>query len=189
MNEPTGVKINTAKGTDSHLPVLAWAQAHTAGSVLEFGGGMYSTPQLVEWKRHGFRTATIEESPKWRAWMRDKWPNHRVYDRLTTELLDEGWGVVLIDHGEGEWAWIDARAAALTAVRGHCEVALVHDWHIGPGHRGELVEEWAHHAWFAPYSGMMHTAICSDSVEVETARIPGGRIYTGWDNAPTEWPN
>jgi hypothetical protein len=77
----------------------------------------------------------------------------------------------------------------LELVRPHCRVALVHDWHIGKGHRYDVVMSWQHYGWFAPDDGTMHTAICSDELSISDAEIPGGRIYTGWDDAPTEWPN
>lgn len=182
------MNIITAAGIDSHLPVLRWAQEHSGdGSVLEFGGGMHSTAQLVKFEAEGFRTATIEADPEWRAWLKEQWPEHPVHEDM--RVLGQGWGTVLIDHGEGEWAWIDARAAALEACRGNALTALVHDWHIGPGHRGELVESWPHHGWFEPEDGTMHTAICSEVLDVKNAEILGGRIYTSWDDAPEVWPN
>ena len=63
----------------------------------------------------------------------------------------------------------------MKSVRKHCAIALVHDWHIGKGHRDSLVKRFAHYGWFAPDEGLMHTAICSDLVWVEQASIPGGR--------------
>jgi hypothetical protein len=183
-------EIITAPGIDSHLPVLKWAQRITGGAVLEFGGGMHSTAFLVDLDAFGLRTATIEADEEWRKLLRERWPDHHTFGPKATDLLlSLGWGVTLIDHGEGEWAWIDQRADALMAVRGHTRIALVHDWHIGPGHRDDLVGAWKHHAWFAPDDGTMHTAMCSDSVAVEEAEILGGRVYSGWEDAPSEWPN
>ena len=75
----------------------------------------------------------------------------------------------------------------LKRVRGNCAIVLVHDWHIGSGHRDDLVTAFEHHGWFAPDSGEMHTAICSDRVPIAGATIPGGYVYTSWDDAPGDW--
>lgn len=183
------MNIVTAPGIDSHLPVLRWAQKASSGSVLEFGGGLHSTSALVMWDWLGYRTATIEEDVRWRDYLAERYPTHRIVASATQELLAERWGVVLIDHGEGEWTWIDARAKALEAVRGFCQIAMVHDWHIGPGHRDDIVGSFRYHGWFAPDGNLMHTAICSDVIDVTKAEIVGGRIYTSWEDAPMEWPN
>ena len=174
-------------GTSSHLPVLAWAQLEVqrhgwGGSVLEFGAGRHSTSFLADLERHGFPTASVEADPEWRAWVGERFPDHLVVDRWDGEWYD----VVLIDCGNGA-DWVAERAATLKAVRGHCAIALVHDWHIGHGHRDNLVASFVHHGWYAPEGGTMHTAICSDLVWIESATIPGGYIYTSWDDAPGDW--
>lgn len=171
--------------TASHLPALRWAHETAGGSVLEFGGGLYSTAYLYELDALGVETATIEADPEWRDWLEETYPGHRV----VAEMPEGTWGTVLIDHGEGEWEWIDTRAAALEAVRGRCGIALVHDWHIGIGHRDDIVTAYTHHGWYAPDDGTMHTALCSDIYEVRGAQIEGGNVYTGWDDAPEEYPN
>jgi hypothetical protein len=180
------MRVNTdTVGTSSHLPVLQWACSQTRGPVLEFGGGLYSTAYLESLDRE---TCTIEAEPAWQQELRERWPDHHIEPALTRRLLEHYWGVVLIDHGIGEWAWIDERAAALQQVRGFCEVALVHDWHIGPGHREDTVNAYSFHAWFAPDDGTMHTAMASDVLDVTHAVIPGGRVYTASD-APKDYPN
>lgn len=183
----TALKINEDEaGTYSHLPVLRWAHETLGGSILEFGGGLYSTAYLYEEEQKGCKTVTVEQDPQWRAWLRERYPGHKVKARVEVPKFFD---VVLIDDGVGEWTWIDHRAKMLELMRGHFGIALVHDWHIGPGHRGELVESFRYHGWYAPADGRMHTAICSDTVELHPDAIPGGRIYTGWHDAPQDYPN
>lgn len=175
------------EGTASHLPVLKWAQAEVqehgwGGSVLEYGGGMFSTEFLHELDRLGFPTLTIEADPEWTEWLEKAYPGHRI----VAKPPDDWWDVVLIDHGK-DGTWIDERAFALRAVRNRCGIALVHDWHIGRGHRERDVRAWRYHGWYAPDAGTMHTAIVSDHVDVGKAVIPGGYIYTDWDDAPGAW--
>lgn len=175
-------------GTSSHLPVLKWAHTEVqrwgwGGSVLEFGAGRYSTSFLYDLGRHGFPTASIEPPGEWREHLEERFPGHRFDDRFDGEW----WDVVLIDNGDQPDTWIAERTRALKQIRGKCAIALVHDWHIGPGHQGDLVTSFEHHGWFAPDERTMHTAIVSDRVEIAGASIPGGYVYTGWDDAPGHW--
>ena len=175
-------------GTASHLPVLRWAQLEVqrygwGGSVLEFGAGRHSTSFLADLDRHGFPTASVETDEDWIAWARERFPDHSI----GSHYLGEWWDVVLIDNGSNSDTWIEDRVKTLKAVRKHCAIVLVHDWHIGKGHHDNLVGSFKHHGWFAPDEGTMHTAIMSDLVWVENAQIPGGYVYTSWDDAPGDW--
>lgn len=179
------MNVNTdAHGTASHLPVLRWAIEVAGHRVLEFGGGLFSTAVLHEFDPW---TVTIERDAEWHAKLVEDFPGHRITDNEA--VVAEGWDVALIDHGTGEWEWIDQRAAALTSCQGHVGIALVHDWHIGPGHRDDVVARFRFHAWFAPDDGSMHTAMASDIYDVADARIEGGAVYTTYANAPAEFPN
>jgi len=183
------------QGIDSHLPALRWAlDAVPDGPVLEFGGGLHSTPAIIN---AGRDLVTIEPHPDWRMWLRIKygWEHHtyEVYESFYSgDLPQREWAVVLIDHQpyEGdEWSWLEARAEALSVVRGWCGIALVHDWHIGQGHHERLVRSYQHAAWYAPSDGSFHTALCSDSIDVAAATIQGGYVYATRDTAPKEFPN
>lgn len=182
------MKVNEdVAGTSSHLPVLRWAcKAVPEGPILEYGGGLYSTPFFLGLGRE---VVTIEEVPAWREYLEAQ-DSHQIEHEMTDEIFQRhDWAVVFIDHGRAPWEWIDQRADALENVRGKCAIALVHDWHVGIGHRDDVVARFMYHGWFAPNAGTMHTAMCSDSIDVRTAKIRGGRVYTGFFDAPEEFPN
>ena len=186
------MKVNeNVAGTLSHLPVLKWAHTEVqrhgwGGSVLEFGAGRYSTAFLYDLERHGFPTLSIEPNGEWLKHLQPRFPEHRFEHSWDGDW----WDVVLIDNDDGPASantWINERAVILKAVKGHCAIALVHDWHIGIGHRDDIVTSFEHYGWFAPENGEMHTAICSDRVPIAGVTIPGGYVYTGWDDAPGDW--
>jgi hypothetical protein len=182
------------RGTSSFLPVLKWAHRAAldhgwGGTVLEYGGGKFSTAFLALLDSQGFPTVTLEADPEWVKWLKAEYPAHKVVLLGSDEansLVEKWWDVVLIDHGQPE-TWIEERTAALKQARRRAGIVLVHDWHIGPGHSEGEVKKWRYYGWFCPDDQEMHTAICSAEVDVTQADIMGGYVYDDWAGAPGQW--
>jgi hypothetical protein len=107
-------------GWSSHLEALAWAFVQSEGTVVEYGGGWYSTPMLHGLcEATGRRLVTCEPDPYMHGQLTQGWANdwHEV---RSTNAFGVGAGLVFIDSGANE------RAPLLTACR-QVEFVVVHD--------------------------------------------------------------
>lgn len=112
----------------THFPLLLRAALKTRGPIAEWGAGYFSTQLLHEFSRQGRYVVTFEAEPHWVTYAETmRSPTHEVRTGLYADLLqssvatDPKWGVVFIDHADGD------RIEVLKAVKHLTDLVVIHD--------------------------------------------------------------
>lgn len=116
-----------AVGHSSHVPWLASAVAQTTGTIVEFGGGYFSTPLLhvLAGKRHVY---TLESSPEW--FLKLHTLNSKTHSVIITPRL---WKDLSLDVlGPIGLAFVDCepsddRVGIIKRLKGQAQMILAHD--------------------------------------------------------------
>lgn len=168
----------------THQEALCYAVASTVGSVVELGGGYYSTPLLHGLcEPHKRQLWTIEGWEPWKERL-DHWETnwHHVILDETHAIPEEAEhpGVVFVDHDSGDWAeeMPDGRMKLMRrggrtrgdAVRAARErdtfLVVVHDTQpehadFYPGMQ-EAIDEWTYTRTYRLPAPGAWTTVCSD---------------------------
>jgi len=121
------------------LPVLLACLRRTGDPILEFGGGLYSTPLIHAFAVHGRYARTVENDPQWAKMLQASvWrvpsDHHELWttDYEKTPVDDRVWDVVLIDHSTVR------RVPEIARVRPYANLIIVHDTDC-PGYQVEPI--------------------------------------------------
>jgi len=172
-----------ADGFHTHLPFLVTALCNTYGSVLEIGGGFYSTPILSDLcGKMGRLLHTCEHPGPYADALKDIGvrPHHTftIVSDYSQVPYDKEWGLALIDHGSGA-----QRVEALRRLKPWAKVIVVHGAD-GPDLIRE-VQSFASHVW-CKHLKPWKTAIVSDTVPLSEWDIttPATDMVVGNDPSP-----
>lgn len=129
----------------SHFPALLWALSHTAGDVLEMGGGLFSTPLLHYFcVPRGRQLVTVDNDQKWLENVCSfEHPLHRLVLTNNWDAADweqpvgKLWDVVFIDHAPREQRRVD-----LLRYADRARFIVIHDTNGRQDRHYHLMELW-----------------------------------------------
>jgi len=149
------------------LPVLFTCLRYSSGDILEFGGGLYSTPLIHAFAIGGRYARTVENDPIWAQFLAtiickvSNTVSHELWatDYGVTPVDDHRWGVVFIDHVA------DRRALEIERVRPYADLIIAHDTDDAGYCMEPILSTFPYRF---DYKGLTpHTTVVSDKISLE----------------------